>query len=29
MPILNAVNPATVWSLGAGPKRAAVALFDP
>ena len=29
MEILKTVNPATVWSCGAGPNRALVALFVP
>ena len=29
MEILKTVKPATVWSCGAGPKRALVALFEP
>ena len=29
MEILKTVNPATVWSCGAGPKSALVALFEP
>ena len=29
MEILKAVKPPTVWSWGAGPKSALIALFDP
>ena len=29
MEILKTVKPATVWSCGAGPNRALVALFEP